>query len=267
MCRLSGLISACSGGASKKYAGLRTMYWSSGALLATSTAADRPLRRPARPARCHVQAIVPGYPAITHTSSAPMSMPSSRALVETTARTCPRGGPSRSPGGAAADIRHGSRESDRPCLVVRRSHPSDTSSGSRSTDDSARTRSSAACASGTRSRAGEFRQIRTSNPELRVDDRRIDEEKELLAARRAAFRHQLERLPDERLGQLARVGDRRRRAYERRRRTVMPADPLAAVAARSSGDCRTPRDMRAARRSRHSGDSRKASPSADDVAG
>ena len=33
---------------------------SSGALLPTRIAADRPLRRPARPARCHVAAIVPG---------------------------------------------------------------------------------------------------------------------------------------------------------------------------------------------------------------
>src|SRR6187431_3246285 len=60
MCRLSGLISACSGGASKKYDGFRTTNWSSGALLATRTAADLLLRRPARPARCHVEAMVPG---------------------------------------------------------------------------------------------------------------------------------------------------------------------------------------------------------------
>ena len=58
--RLSGLTSACSGDASKKYYGWRTMNWSSGALLATSTAADRLARRPARPARCQVEAIVPG---------------------------------------------------------------------------------------------------------------------------------------------------------------------------------------------------------------
>ena len=61
MCRLSGLINACSGEAAKKYAGLRTMNWSRGALLATRTVADRLLRRPARPARCHVAAIVPGH--------------------------------------------------------------------------------------------------------------------------------------------------------------------------------------------------------------
>src|SRR4030095_11607816 len=60
MCRLSGLINACSGGESKKYDGFRTTNWSSGALLATSTAADLLLRRPARPARCQVAAMVPG---------------------------------------------------------------------------------------------------------------------------------------------------------------------------------------------------------------
>ena len=46
-------------------------------------------RRPARPARCHVDAIVPGYPAITTASSDPTSMPSSSALVATTARISP----------------------------------------------------------------------------------------------------------------------------------------------------------------------------------
>ena len=36
------------------------MYWSSGALEATSTASDVVCRRPARPARCQVEAIVAG---------------------------------------------------------------------------------------------------------------------------------------------------------------------------------------------------------------
>ena len=36
------------------------MNWSRGADDATSTAQDVPLRRPARPARCHVEAIDPG---------------------------------------------------------------------------------------------------------------------------------------------------------------------------------------------------------------
>ena len=55
-------MSACSGEAPKKYDGLRTMNWSMGALLATGPAADLVVRRPARPARCHVAAIERGYP-------------------------------------------------------------------------------------------------------------------------------------------------------------------------------------------------------------
>ena len=57
-----------------------------------------------------------------------------------------------------------------------------------------------------------------------VDDRRVHEDEELLAARRAALVDQLERLLGEPLGQLARVGDRRRRAEEHRIRSVVPAD-------------------------------------------
>ena len=63
-------------------------------------------------------------------------------------------------------------------------------------------------------------------PSCAVDDRRVDEQEELLAARRAALVHQLERLLGEPLGELARVGDRRRRADERRVRAVVPADAL-----------------------------------------
>ena len=56
---------------------------------ATNTAQELPLRLPARPARCQLEAIVPGYPAMTATSSDPMSMPSSSALVATTPRIWP----------------------------------------------------------------------------------------------------------------------------------------------------------------------------------
>ena len=55
ICRLSGLTSACSGDASKKYDGWRTTNWSSGALL--TPPAPPPTgsaRRPARPTRCQV---------------------------------------------------------------------------------------------------------------------------------------------------------------------------------------------------------------------
>jgi len=54
-----------------------------------------------------------------------------------------------------------------------------------------------------------FRQIRPPDAELRVDDRWIHEEKELFTTWCAALRHELEGLLDERLGQLARIGNRR----------------------------------------------------------
>ncbi len=63
-------------------------------------------------------------------------------------------------------------------------------------------------------------------PELMIDDRRVDEDEELLAARRAALLDDLERLAGQPLGELLRVGDRRRRAEKHRVRSVMPADAL-----------------------------------------
>src|SRR3990167_7660975 len=90
---LSGFTRACSGGVPNRYSGCVTMNWSSGALLATKTAAEDPERRPARPACCQSEAIAPGYPASTATSRWPMSTPSSSAFVETTPSTSP----SRSP--------------------------------------------------------------------------------------------------------------------------------------------------------------------------
>ena len=74
--------------------------------------------------------------------------------------------------------------------------------------------------------AARLGEIRAPNAELGVHDRRIDEEEELLAARRAAFVDELERLPRQPFGQLARVGDRRRRADEDRIRSVVAADAL-----------------------------------------
>src|SRR5258706_14652785 len=65
------------------------MYWSSGDEDATITAHELPLLRPALPARCHVAAIVPGYPAITTLSSEPTQIPTPRALVKTTPRIRP----------------------------------------------------------------------------------------------------------------------------------------------------------------------------------
>ncbi len=69
-----------------------------------------------------------------------------------------------------------------------------------------------------------FAEIRTADAELMVDDRRVDEDEELLAARRAALVDELERLLGEPLGELARVRNRRRRAEKDRVRSVVPAD-------------------------------------------
>src|SRR5207247_1021359 len=68
-------------------------------------------------------------------------------------------------------------------------------------------------------------EIRPPDTELVVDDRRIDEDEEFLAARRAASVHEFERLLGKPLGELARVRDRRRRAEKDRVRSVMAADP------------------------------------------
>jgi hypothetical protein len=43
--------------------------WSMGFSLATSMVRLLPCPRPARPARCHVEAMLPGYPTIKHASS------------------------------------------------------------------------------------------------------------------------------------------------------------------------------------------------------
>src|SRR5207248_710320 len=48
-------------------------------------------------------------------------------------------------------------------------------------------------------------EIRATDPELMVDDRRVDEHEVLLAARRAALLHQLERTLGESLGEVARI--------------------------------------------------------------
>ena len=93
MNRLSGSTQPDSGEVPKKYSGWRRMYWSIGEEEATSTDRDTDARRPARPACCQVEAMVPGNPARIEASRPPMSMPSSRALVDTT----PRMSPSRRP--------------------------------------------------------------------------------------------------------------------------------------------------------------------------
>ncbi len=57
---LSGFTRACSGEVPNRYSGWVTMNWSRGALVATKMAAEGPLRRPARPACCQREAMVPG---------------------------------------------------------------------------------------------------------------------------------------------------------------------------------------------------------------
>src|SRR6266487_2165104 len=74
-----------------------------------------------------------------------------------------------------------------------------------------------------------FGEIRAAYAELCVHDRRVHEQKELLAARRAIFFDQLEPTAGESFGQLARIGNRRRRTDENRIRPVMPADALQAA--------------------------------------
>ncbi len=71
-----------------------------------------------------------------------------------------------------------------------------------------------------------FRQIRSSNTELGVDDRRVHEQEELLSARRAALVDELERLAGQPFGKFARVRDRRRRADEDGVRSVVAAHAL-----------------------------------------
>ena len=51
---------ASSGGRSKRSLGWATRYWSSGSSWATRIASEPSLRRPARPACCHIDARVPG---------------------------------------------------------------------------------------------------------------------------------------------------------------------------------------------------------------
>ena len=62
-----------------------------------------------------------------------------------------------------------------------------------------------------------------------IHDRRVDEDEEFLAARRAALLDQLERLLGEPFGELARVRDSRRRAEKHRVRPVVPAYPAQAA--------------------------------------
>ena len=82
-------IIARSRGAPKKRSGWRRKYWSSGSPPPIRNAAEGVPFLPARPACCQVAIIVPGYPAMMTASRDPISIPSSRAFVDTTHRRSP----------------------------------------------------------------------------------------------------------------------------------------------------------------------------------
>ena len=77
-----------------------------------------------------------------------------------------------------------------------------------------------------RGELGRLAEIRRADAELRIDDGRVVAEEDLLARRRAALRDLRHRFPGRALGQLARVGDGRRRHDELRRAAVVAADAL-----------------------------------------
>ena len=155
-----------------------------------------------------------------------MSMPSSSALVDTTARTRALAQPLLD---LAAPLRQVAAAIAADLVAARRAAPAKSSLRyvvriSVASRLCAKTISCSLRFRNSRRDAPRLRQIRPADAELLVDHRRVDEEEHLLAARRAGLRHQLERLLDQRLGQLARVGDRGRRADERGIRPVVPAD-------------------------------------------
>ena len=90
---LPGSMYPFSGDREKKYSGCWITNWSVGDEEATRMDRETVFLRPARPACCHEEAMVPGNPDRMDASSPPMSMPSSRAFVDTT----PWMVPSRSP--------------------------------------------------------------------------------------------------------------------------------------------------------------------------
>ena len=244
-------MSACSGDASKKYDGLRTTNWSSGALLATSTAADRPgaAAGPAGPLPGRGdRARVAGQHGDVERADVDAEL--ERVGRDDAAHRRRRAAPSRSRAAGSAGSRPGSRGSrpsapgspSRRVLQVARQDLGDEPA-LREDDDLQ------AAVAGTRARRAASRcDVRPADAELPVDDRRVHEDEELLAARRAALVDELERPLGQPLGQLARVGDRRRRADERRVASRSAGRCGAAAAARWPGGCRRRRGRRAARR-------------------
>ena len=219
-------------------------------------AGDEHRRRPRRcagrrgPRAARSPRSCPGYPAITDTSSAPMSMPSSSALVETTARTVPFAQ-------AALDLAAAVRQVAaaiaanhvRLRQAGRETRPSNTWSGSRPRAGSARTGSAGGCASGTRARRGALRdRYERRMPSCALTTGGFTNRKNFSPRGAPLSVDQLERTAGQPFGQLARIRDRRRRADEDRIRAVVPADRAAAAGGCWRGGCRTRRDTRAARR-------------------
>ena len=157
-----------------------------------------------------------------------MSMPSSSALVDTTARTLPfaqaaldLAAPIRQVAAAVAADHVGGARADRG------RRPSGRSSGSRPRGGSARTRSAAAGASGTRATRGALRPDTTAGCRARALTTGGLTNRKNFSPRGAPLSSTSSNgLPGQALRQLARVGDRRRRADEDRIRSVVPADAL-----------------------------------------
>ena len=227
MCRLSGLISACSGDASKKYDGI-----ADDELIDRRAARDEHRRRSRRPAagaagalpRRGNRARIPGHDRHVERADVDAELQrvgrDDRAHHAVAQAALDLAAAVRQVAAAiAADHVGRARRPVKRILQIRR-QDLDREAALREEDQLQ------VVLEELERDAPRFREVRAADPELRVDDRRIDEQEELLAARRAALVDQLERPAGEPFRQLARVGDRRRRADEHRIRSVVPADPL-----------------------------------------
>ena len=217
---------------------------------ATSTAADRPLRRPARPARCQVEAIVPGI-AGHHRD---VERADVDAELERVGRRRPRApalraARARSRAGAAAGSRRGSRGS-RPAAPGGPSKASFRYVVRISVDRRlcAKTISCSCCfrnSSATRRVSARYER---RMPSSALTTGGLTKRKNFSPRGAPLSSTSSNGFPVSRFGQLARVGDRRRRADEDRVRSVVPADALQPAQDVRRGGCRTRRDTRAARR-------------------
>ena len=139
--------------------------------------------RPARPACCHIEAIVPGNPLSTQASSPPTSMPSSRALVATTPGDGRRTGRPRSPAARRPGSRRGTSapSSARSSPTRRRTSPA-TSSVALRLRQNVTVRHPPSTQR--RRQGGRLDVGRARVPVVEVEQRRVPEREEPLAARR-----------------------------------------------------------------------------------